>query len=533
MNPVSGNDILGYQGNVGLGLNSDAGAIGVYGDTDLTPATNALFNLSYLNMQKNKAVWEQKLKDRDDGMRLIAEGKLQANNALPKDREKIMKMIDEVKKTYFDNGGDVKSDPRVWLKINDQLSKFNEASNTAKSRYLTYTQGQAEAAKETNPYKKQKMQDHWNSQLETDLFQPMDPYQQTMDWDNAKVFRKMTETTIPGGIDGYNRISTTKTDLPQSYRDFVNTYQQGDKDEIGLNVDTFLKSFYGDDGILTPEAVQAKSQEVNDRLKKIAQQEGFDPNDVKSLPDYLKPMNPQLINGKVQSNDYKWNDWFKIMLYDQYQNKKNSVFDKDLLAQKKTEAEIANDKAKTGNDRIRATAYADAQRAKAAKDRISGNILKKTATPAQNYDELKTKTATEQTTGGGYVTRVNWDDLQNNTRDYLGVDPLTANNGKDRFINVAPTQIVIKGKNGQDQLINDNDVDKYYSEALKKGYKGSMIDYLNSVGAEYDMEVVGREKGKKELQRSGRLSSYQNQQNKKTKNSPMLEDDDTPIEIPE
>lgn len=531
MNPTTGNEILAYQGNVGLGLNADAGAIGVYGDTDLKDANTAVFNLSYLNMQKNKAVWEQKVKERDAGMALIAEGKLQIANALPKDREKLMKMIDEVKKTYFDNNGDVKSDPRVWLKINEQLSKFREGSNTAASRYLSYNGGVAEAAKETNPYKKQKQLQHWNSQLNKDLYEPMDPYQQTLDWDNGKVYRKMVDKTTPIGVEGFNRITETRTDIPKSYRDFVNAYQQGDKDELGLNVDTFLNSFYGQDGILTPDAVQEKAQEVNDRLKKIAINEGLNPEDINSLPDYLKPLNPRLMNGKIQSNDYKWNDWFKIMLYDQYKVKKDVTYDKDLAAAEKIKSEIGENKATGAAALIRANAYKNAQGALAGKYKAQTKALDEQTTPAQNFDELKTKTETQETKNG-YVTRVNWDGLQNNTREYLGVDPLTANGGKLRFLNVVPTKIVVTN-NGQEQTINDNDVDKYYRDALGKGYKGSMLDYLNSVGAKYDIEVVGREKGKKEVQRSGRLSSYQNQTSKKTKSSLFLEDDNTPDEIDE
>lgn len=535
MAPTTGNDILGYTGNVGLGLNGDGQAMGLYGETNLDAANSAVFNLAYLNMQKNKAVYDQKIKDRDEGMKLISQGAMQVKNALPKDREKLMKMIDNVKKTYFDNNGDVKSDPRVWLKINDELSKFNEGANTAASRYVMSQNGMAEAAKETNPYKKKKMLEHWQGQQEKDLYEPFDPYQQTLDWDNGKVFRKMTETTTSGGVDKdnkYNKIQVTKTDLPESYRDFVNTYQQGDKDEIGLNVDTFLDSFYGRDGILTPESVNQKAQEVNNRLRDIATKEGFNPDDVNSLPEYLKPMKPQLLNGQVQSNDYKWNDWFKVMLYDQYKNKQESVFDKNLLAQAEQEAKIKTDDKNADTNRIRANAYADAQRANAGKARAQTKIMNEQETPAQNFDELKTKSQTVKTVGNTYVTRVNYDDVSENTRKFLGVDPLTAAEGKQRFVNVVPTKIVVN-QNGKDETINDNDVDKYYSAAIKKGYQGSVLDYLNSVGAKYDIEVIGREKGKKTPTRSNRLNSYQNQTEKKTKSSLFLEDDNTPDEVDE
>lgn len=528
MNPVSANDILSYQGNVGLGLN-DAGAdIGKYGETDLKDSNSQLFNLSYLNQQKNKAVWQQKISERDEAMKLIADEQLKINQALPKDREILLNQIKEIKDIYFKNNGDVKSDSKVWYELNDKLAKFKEGKTLAATRFVMGSQGYAEAAKEQNPYKKRKMMQHWDGELGKGLYEEVMPYQQTMDWDNGKIFRPMTEKTIEKGVSGFNRITETRTDLENSYRDYVNAYQQGDDKELGLNVDTFLNSFYGGDGILTPDAVQEKTQEVNNRLRDIAIKEGYDPNDISKLPQYLKPMNPILLNGKIQSNGYKWDDWYKIMLYDQYKSKENSVYDKNLESEAKTKAAIEKDKAQAKADMIRASAYADAQRANAGKYRMQTKVLEERTTPAQNWDELKTKSQTVKTKYG-FVTRVNWDDLQVNTREYLGQDPMTHSNGKVRFVNIAPTQIT--DKNGV--AYNDNQVQDYYQKAIDNGYKGSIVDYLNSVGMKFNIETVGREKGKKEVQRSGRLSSYQNQTNKKTQTSLFLEDDNTPDEIKE
>ena len=76
MNTVSGNDILSYQGNVGLGLGENVQS---YGDTDTKIITDSLQNLSYQQLLKNKTVYDQKIKDRDEAFALIAEGKLKFN----------------------------------------------------------------------------------------------------------------------------------------------------------------------------------------------------------------------------------------------------------------------------------------------------------------------------------------------------------------------------------------------------------------------------------------------------------------------
>ncbi len=84
---VTGNEILNYQGNVGLGLNSDG--IGSYGETDTKDLSNAVFNMAYLNLQKNKEIWNQKIKDRDEAMNLIASDWLKIDNVLPNPREEL------------------------------------------------------------------------------------------------------------------------------------------------------------------------------------------------------------------------------------------------------------------------------------------------------------------------------------------------------------------------------------------------------------------------------------------------------------
>jgi hypothetical protein len=92
---------------------------------------NTIFNTQYLNMQKNKAVWEQKLKDRDDAMQLVRDGRLKVDQALPQDREKLRGMIEEMKSVWKANGGDLKSNPDVWLEFNDKLGKFKDYQTIA------------------------------------------------------------------------------------------------------------------------------------------------------------------------------------------------------------------------------------------------------------------------------------------------------------------------------------------------------------------------------------------------------------------
>lgn len=517
------NDVLSYSGNVGLGLNSDG--IAQYGDTDTRELNNSIFNLAYLNMQKNKAVWEQKIKDRDEAMALVRDGRLRVDNALPEDRKRLMGMLDGLKQKWLQHGGDLKSDPNVWVDFNDGLGKFKEAATIANTRFLDYHHGMAEAAKETRPLRREKMVEHWNSQLKRDLYDQFDPYQQQMDWDPAKVFTPMTDITATKR-DGDFDVTSTRTDVAKSFTDYINRYQFDDKGETAPNIDAFYDNYLGIDGAKDLVSVGQSVNATNGKLKKIATDLGFNTDKPEELPVYLRPirlLSQDPTTGKPGSADTKQVLAFKVALALGYKN----VEDKKLNP---NYSKIDKAKTDAAANMLRARAYADAQKANAGKAKAQTRAIKQNETPAQNYDELLTKTYSGKTENGNYVTRVNWDDLQANTRNFLGVQPLTAKNGQERFVNIAPTSIVDKKGNA----ISDSDAEKYYKQALDNGYKGSIIDYLKDTGVDFDMEVVGREgKNKKEVTRSGRLTSYQKQMDKKSKSNLFLEDDNTPDEVPE
>jgi hypothetical protein len=337
---VTGNDILSYHGDAALGLNS--GGIEHYGDTDLHELNNSIFNTQYLNMQKNKAVWDQKIQDRDAAMELVKNGALNVGNALPEDRKRLKEMVDGMKQTWLDHSGDLKSDPNVWYDFNDKLADFKDLQTIAASRFLDYHHGQAEAAKETNPIRKRKMIEHWDSQLGKPIEEQFSPYQQTMDWDPSVVLPEMTSLTAKKR-DGFNDVITSVTDVGKAYRDYVTRYEFDDKNETAPNVDAFYDNFFGADGLKNVVSVGQSVNAVNNRLKKIASDMGFNPEDTASLPNFLRPL--QLVSqdpttGKPGTTDTKQVAAFKVALAYKYQNTTTSEFNKLYAAEAKTKAEI-------------------------------------------------------------------------------------------------------------------------------------------------------------------------------------------------
>jgi hypothetical protein len=394
---MTGRDVVDYQGNAALGY--DAKTLASSGDTAAAyDKAQVRFNeLANLNMQANQLKWQQKIKDRDQVMSAVAADQLQINNALPQDRPKLQAMIDDVKDFYFKNGADIKSDDKKWWDFNDKLSKFRDARVYAASRFDSYQKGMAEASQQLDPNKKQAQIDHYKSESETDINHAFTPYQQTLDWDESIIGKPIQQKEFDLGADPanpYNRVKQTKSQVKDSYIDYVNAYQYGGKQGIGINVDEWLKNWMGQTGLRSPQGVLDQASKVNNKLDQIAKEQGLNPDDQDSLPTYLKHLNVQNTDNGIQSAGTKWDDWFKIQLADQYKNESVSAYDKNLIDLQTKQSQIEANKARAGADymnatsqRIKARAYSDYLNAKGQ------NANQKTvADISQVYDTLVNKT---------------------------------------------------------------------------------------------------------------------------------------------
>jgi hypothetical protein len=514
---VTGNDILNYKGDVALGL-GESGGLPQFGDTDTKELNNSMFNLAYLNQQKNKSVWDQKIKDRDDSYRMIREGKLQIDNALPEHRKYLQQQLDKIKDTWLEHGGDIESDPNVWVKFNDDLGKFHDQQSIAATNLKTYQEGLAAAAKETNPLHKEAMLKHWEEEKKKAPDQFFDPYQQTLDWDPQITLPKM-EANSSMSRSGYYDVTHTRTNVQKAYLNYINRYQFNDKGVTAPNVDAFYNSYFGIDGLKDMASVGQSVSAVNRKLSQIAKDEGYDPDKPDALPQYLRPirmLSNDPTTGKPGTADTKQLAAFKVALATNYENAATQKFNKDY--------------AKNEVDMIKARAYAGAQKALGHKYHAQATSIERDSFPEQNFDELKTKSFSTATANGGYETRANWKDLSPNTRKYLGIDPI-GDDDQNRFVSLYPTKVV----DNSGKAYSDKDVEKYYLDARKSGYKGSMIDYLKSLNMDFDIEAYGRERGAtsdKKIARTNRLSTTQNQikANKLGRKSLYLDDNSQPEE---
>lgn len=489
---VTGSEILNYTGNAALGLNSEG--LGAYGDTDTRELNNAVFNLAYLNMQKNKAVWEQKIKDRDDAMRLVADGRLRVDNALPEDQKKLQAQIEEMKDMWKSYGGDLKSDPNVWVDFNNKLGQFKTASTIAASRFLDYNTGQAEIAKETNPIRRKKMMEHWDSELKRPMQELFRPYQQTLDWDPAVVLPDLP--TISGmKREGYYDVTTTVTDVGKAYRDYITKYQFDDKGETAVNVDAFYDNFFGVDGLKDVVSVGQSVNAVNAKLKKIATEMNLDPDKPETWPQFLQPL--QLVSkdpttGRPGTTDTKQVAAFKIALAYKYQNVASQKINKDYAAIDKTKADIDAAKALAAQRR----SSIPVNQARARYWNSKGTAQENSNNLTNIFDDVVAR-ATKYNFQEGEKTVVWVGHLPKGFSQVLaGVDkegkpiplaPLKRNNGAQYFeVSKSPYYISSTGRRYSDAEIKN----AYASQSKFTSYEDFIAD-MEEKGMRQEVELIG------------------------------------------
>ncbi len=198
----------------------------------------------------------------------------------------------------------------------------------------------------------------------------------------------------------------------------------------------------------------------------------------------------------------------------------SSAIDPDAIKAGRAKAQNSADAIKANAAMKIANARADAEYRLGKKYTAETVKLTKENTPQQNFDEISSKIYIDTNAKGQPIARVRLSDLQVNTREYIGVEGLTT---KDPFVNVTFNRMVDKNGKQVDEAAAYNKYNEW-----KKTYKGTFTDFLNKANIDFDYEVIGKVSdpgtGKPTYTRSGRLTSFQNQEKDSDKNDIQLQD---------
>jgi hypothetical protein len=365
-----------------------------------------------------------------------------------------------------------------------------------------YHNGLAEASKEKNPIRKNKMMEHWSGQLVRPLEEQFDPYQQTMDWDAAIVLPDLP-TLSTKTRDGFNDVTTTVTDVNSAYRNYITRYEFDDKQETAPNVDAFYDNFFGIDGLKDIASVGQSVNAVNNRLRKIASDMGFNPDDKASLPQYLRPLemiSNDPITGKPGTTDTKQVAAFKVALSYKYQNASNSVYNKDYAGLAKTQAEI--DKLKADEAAARALAaqrksYIPYNQARAKYWNNKGTEVENTNQVQNIFDDVLSRTKTFNFEEGKQDVVWVGDLPKGFTQVLSGVDkegkpislkPLKRKNGAEYF-RVEKSPFYVNPNTGS--RFSEAEIKRAYEQQSKFSNYQDFLNNLNNQGFKQDTELVG------------------------------------------
>lgn len=119
--PVTGNEILAYQGDANSAAATGGGPWGVMQTPELSQAAR---DLTLLNVQRNKDLWQQRIKDRDTTYQKIDSDELILKDVLDVDRDRLQKKVQEFQDTFYKNGGDIMSDPKKYREF---VSRYQSA----------------------------------------------------------------------------------------------------------------------------------------------------------------------------------------------------------------------------------------------------------------------------------------------------------------------------------------------------------------------------------------------------------------------
>lgn len=347
MNTAIGNSVLNYTGNVGLGLNNEG--IAEYGNTDAAELNKGLLMLSIANMNKNKAAFEERQREKKETEKLLASGVLQINQVLPEDRPKLQKMIDEVKNVYLKNNGDVKSDPAVFLDFQDKLAKFGEANLYAKSRFLEIGKQEANAATETDPDLKAAKLKHVKTQRESDLYKDVLPYQQTLDYSlMGDIIKNLPVKKGDKRFEGDFEVEDYVTDLKGSRDIFINDYSLNQNKPQARRMELFSQQWLGNqtdpnEKPKSKEAVVRDLQRVNNALANIRGNISQDDPMFSQLGDIEVSVDPQ--TGVVSTEESVPDLIWKVNLATQFTKGSSRTLNKDISGIELNRAKVGTEKA--------------------------------------------------------------------------------------------------------------------------------------------------------------------------------------------
>jgi len=212
----TGTNILNYKGDANLGLAENTDIPVIAEKPELSQINQAADQLRLFDHQNNIMLYQQKIKDRDASMALLAQGKVQSGKILPEDQ----KFYDEAEKAQTEAWKGIKglNDKDGIANYLTKTQQLQDLTNNLQHRWVEVTKLEGEKSKQSLPKDIQAYADHIAKQRSKKVGELIDPFQKSFsgDFDDMAAQIKGTQM-LTEGVGGQlppltSETKTTTTD---------------------------------------------------------------------------------------------------------------------------------------------------------------------------------------------------------------------------------------------------------------------------------------------------------------------------------
>lgn len=174
----TGTNILSYQGNSGLGLGANADIPAINPNANLNVINQTARDILLADHEDNLKLYAQKIDDRDNTLKLLAQGQIASGDIDPNDRPHYDAAKKEVQDAFFDmikKGGI--NNPEAYKNYLGKVTELSNVVTHAQSRNLELSKLEQERAAQTLPSDIEDYTKWINQEKSKDFWQPIDPFQ--------------------------------------------------------------------------------------------------------------------------------------------------------------------------------------------------------------------------------------------------------------------------------------------------------------------------------------------------------------------
>jgi len=182
---ASATDLVSNKGDANLGVGSNAGIpLGTDFNLDVINKTGEQIMLQ--NMNQNREIYQQKLRERDQLLSQIDSGGIKVGDLLEEDTPIVKEGLDNLDKAWEEMVTKGKNDLDAQRKYKKALRDAQDRTTQAQARKVYFDQEAQELSKETLPRKQTARKQNLDGVIKGGFWKDLTPYQQTQDLDIEK-----------------------------------------------------------------------------------------------------------------------------------------------------------------------------------------------------------------------------------------------------------------------------------------------------------------------------------------------------------